>query len=256
MKKFLVRFLGCLALLTILSFIVVLIHDNNLLKKEDRWDPGFFSSYRHEGYFKIDPRSILVSLERGDNNIFMPVSGDPNKVEEIPNLSINWTQKDFLNIASALGQTVWNDPMYLKDWSVTYIYFNADCGSHIRFYSAKITYFTKAGNSYITRLIEVDPYVGLVRYGDKSYVSYSQPILRKWSGADLSEAMITADDAIRLVNKDLKDNFKVQDDLCGVMMYSSRFDPRNWYLDVSLSPDFRILYKVNLYTGKIIRKPN
>ncbi len=254
MNRLLVRIFVGLIFLLVLSYVVVLVHDNNLHKEEDLWHPNGLGSYRHKGYFKIDPRTILVSLERGDTNVFMPMSGDPNEVEEITDLSIYWTQKDFLKITSTLGKTVWNDPMDLKDWRVYDTYFDANCGSLIGFYSANITYFKKVSNNYVTRLIEVDPYVGLVRWGEESYVSYPQPILQKWVGSDLSGAKTTADDALRLVNEDLKANFKVEDDLCGVMMYSSRFDPRNWYLDVFLGPDFRILYTVNIYTGKIIRK--
>ena len=85
-------------------------------------------SYGNMGYFKIDPRTILVSLEGGDTNVFMPMSGDPQDFKELTNLSIYWTQEDFLKIARVLGQKIWNDPMDLKDWSVYYIYFDADCG--------------------------------------------------------------------------------------------------------------------------------
>jgi hypothetical protein len=233
---------------------MILVHDNNLHEQEVLMRPNDLGSYRKKGYFKIDPRTILVSLDRGDTNVFMPMSEGSQDDKTLTDRTIYWTQKDFLKIARALGQTVWDDPMEWKDWSVAYIYFDANCGDPIGLYSAIIAYFKKADNNYVTRFIEVDPNFGWVKWGDEAYFQYPQPILRKWVGVDLSAAKITADDALRLVNEDIKANFQVADNLCGVMMDSSRFDPKNWQLEIYFGPEYTIFYKVNLYTGAIIRR--
>jgi len=252
MNKPLLYLIGGSICILALTLIGILIYDGNVHEEEVIRLPNDMGSYHNSGYFKIDPRTILMSLETGNSDVFMPLIGDPQKIPEISNLSIYWTQSDFFRIAKALGLIAWGDPMDLKDWSVYYIYFDCECGDPIGLYSAYITYFKPVGNSYITRLIAIEPYFGWVWWGDG--LSYSQPILRKWTSIDLAGAKITADDALQLANRDIKANFQVADNKCGVMMSSSRFDPKNWQLKIYFGPDYTVLYKVNLFTGAIIRK--
>ena len=236
----------------VLTLIGILIHDGNVHEQELVNLPNDMGSYQNSGYFKIDPRTILTSLETGNTSVFIPFFGDPQKIPAISDLPIYWTQSDFFKIARALGLIVWDDPMDLKDWSVYYIYFDCECGDPIGLYSAYITYFKPMRNSYVTRLIAIEPSFGWVWWGDGQI--YFQPILRKWTSTDLAGAKITADDALRVVREDIKTNFQIINNNCGVMMNSSRFDPKNWSLDVFLGPDQRIFYQVNLYTGSIIRQ--
>jgi hypothetical protein len=252
MNKRLVFFIGGSLCILALALIGILMYDGNVHEQEVVNLPNDMGSYQNSGYFKIDPRNILTSLETGNTDVFTPLIGDPQKIPAIPDLSIYWTQSDFFKIARALGLIVWDDPMDLKDWSVYYIYFDSECGDPIGLYSAYITYFKPVRNSYTTRLIAIEPSFGWVWWGDDE--TYPQPILRKWLSTDLSGAKITADDALRLVNEDIKTNFQVPDNLCGVMMHSSRFNPKNWQLEIYFGPDYTALYTVNLYTGNTFAK--
>jgi hypothetical protein len=254
MNKRLVYVIGGLLFLPILILISILVYDTNLKRQEDLMRPNDMGSYQNRGYFKIDPRTILVSLGKGDTNVFTPMLDDPQDVEALNDLSIYWTQEDFLKITSALGQTVWDDSMDQKDWGVYYIYFDGNCGDTIGLYSANITYFKKVSNQYITRLIEIEPYFGWVRWGEGANVRYTHPILRKWISVDLSGAKTTADDALRVVNEDVKAHYHIVDNVCSVMMSSSCYYTKNWHLKIFLGPVYPILYTVDLNTGEMIRK--
>jgi hypothetical protein len=257
-KKHLVSIIGGSLILLVSIFIGIRLYDNRLEDEENLglYRPDLLAGYQSMSYFKFDPRTILTSLEKGDTNVFTPMSeDDAYSWNEIPNLSIYWTQSDFLKIASILRQTVWDDPMSLKDWKVYDISLDGECGDPIGFYDVDITYFKTTGNSYITRHIQIEPIFGWVGLGDIGNMSrFPQPILRKWIDVDLSRAKITADDALRAVSEDVRTNFKIVDNFCSVWMLSWRFDPKNWVLDVSLGPDRTISYKIDLYTGNMIQK--
>jgi hypothetical protein len=244
---------------TSIFFLVLILigifikNDNDLHKEEDLRPPTDMASYYWDfGYFRINPKTILTSLERGDTNVLVPLSEDEALgLEEIPDLSIYWRQADFLKIASAVGQIVWDDPMDLKGWNVYSIDFSGSCGFPTGFDSASITYFDAGSKRYETRYIEIEPYFGWVRWGNGK--TYPKPILRKWRSVDLAGSKINADEVLRLVNENIKAHFQIKDNICGVAMYSSRYDPKNWHLDIrrgSLDP---IFYTVDLETGNIIR---
>lgn len=255
MNKRLVRIIGGAIFLLVMTYVVVLINDNYLNEQENLRRPNDMGSYRDAGYFKIDPKTILLSLEGGDPNVFTPLLEDPQDVKELTNISIHWAQADFLKIASALGQFVWNDPMDLKDWRVYYIDFEGNCGDPIGFGSARITYFKTGRKGYVTRLIEIEPYFGLVKWGDGE--TYPKPILRKWGSVDLPGSKITAEDALRIAGEDVKVRFKGESH-CGVLMGSPQHnDDKNWYLRFFLSFPYLVTYVVNLDTGDyIIQNPN
>ena len=201
------------------------------------------------GYYKIAPRTILASLDGEDTNIFTTLPEvDALALEALTGLSIYWKQADFLRIASAMGQFSWGDPMDLRDWNVSDIFFGGSCGESIGFDYADITYFRTRMNSYTTRFIDIDPYFGLVRWGKDEI--YLQPIMQKWKSVDLLGSEINADDALRIVNEDVKVHFQLKDNICGVMMSSSRYDPENWDSLILRGPLDPIDYTVNLYTGE------
>jgi hypothetical protein len=256
MNKRLVRIVGGSLLLLVSTLIGILLYDNNLHKHEGMGlnRPDLMGSYyRDSGYFKIDPKTILASLESGDTNVFIPLlEDDALELDELTNLSIDWTQADFLKIASALGQVVWSDPMNLKDWNVYSISFDGSCSDPIGFDFASITYFKTGKNSYMTRLIEVEPFFGRVEWGGGR--THPQPILRKWKRVDLTGAKITADDALLIANEDVKKHFQIIDNFCYIMVDSSRFDPNDWGLYIDIGSLDTVFYTVNLYTGDLLRK--
>ena len=249
MNKNLASVLGVTTIL-VLTLIVVIVYDNHLNELEDLRQPNIMGSYFFKwGYFNIDPATILLSMENGGANVFTPLSEeDALDREALTDLPIYWMQSDFLKIASALGQYVWDDPMDLKEWSVYTIDFTGSCGDPIGFDSAGITYFKTEGITYVTRLIEIEPYFGWARWGDEGI--YPQPILQKWHGVELLRAKITADDALRIVNEDVMARFQIIDNVCGVTVDSSLDYPKNWDLKILRGSLDMIYYTANFDTGE------
>lgn len=245
MNKYIIRLAIGILIFTLLSFVFILVHDNSLSKKEDFRLPNRLSSYSNRGYYKINPETILASIENGDANIFTPLLEDPQDItEDATDMDIRWSQADFLKIASALGRWVWNDPMDFKDWSVYYVSFGSSCNDPVGSFASKITYFKVKGTRYTTRLIEIEPYMGYVGWGSDE--TYPQPILQKWRNVDLLGAEFTADDALRIVGQDAKERF--QSGCGGIMATPQNNDPKNWYFHL-LSTSDSVVYTVNLETG-------
>lgn len=235
-------------------FIGIITYDKYLHERESSAlsNPNSIGSDRDSGYFQVDPKTILTSLENENSNIFTPLSEDEAfDLQQTTDISIDWTQADFLKIASALGQLVWADSMDLKDWSIYSILLEGDCGDSIGFNAAGITYFKTGSYGYMTRLIEIHPYLRWVRWAGER--SYPKPILRKWNQVDLAGAKISADDALRLANEDIKVHFQIKDDNCEVFIRSSRFDPKIWNLNILSESPYSISYAIDLETGNIIR---
>lgn len=250
MNKHLIRLIGGVIFLMILIFLFILMRDRSLNEEENLRLPNRISSYSDMGYYKINPETILTSLENGDANVFVPLLIDPQDItDDVTDMNINWTQADFLKIASALGQFVWSDSMDLKNWNIYFISFGGSCSDPIGLFSAAITYFKTGGATYTTRHIEINPYLGYVGWGDRA--SYPKPILQKWNSVDLLGAEFTADDALRIVGEDAKGRFQFQGNCGGVISTPQNNDPENWYFHLLSTPD-TIVYTVNLETGNYI----
>lgn len=246
MNKRLFLIVGGVLFLLILVITMIPIYDNYLLKQQDLDDPSLFTRYSDSGYYKIDPETILTSLETGQTEVFTSLLENPDEIEPVTSVPIRWTQTDFLKIASALGQFAWGDPMNLKDWNVRYISFVGSCDDPIGFNFASITYFKTRTTGYATRLIEMHPAFGWVRWGNGK--TYPEPILQKWNKVDLLNAKVNADNALQIASEDAKKHFQFKDG-CGVSISAPQYnDPKNWYLHFIGAPD-AIAYAVNLETG-------
>jgi hypothetical protein len=180
---------------------------------------------------------------------------DPKKIKGLTNISIRWTQTDFLKIASALGQYLWGDPMDLEDWNVYLITLDGSCEDPIGYYYASITYFRMRDNRYSTRMIEIEPTYGWVRWADGA--TYSKPILHKWNSVELLRSNITADEALRVASEDAKIHFQIKDSCSATISSPRNSDTENWYLDIFTENPNIITYILNLQTGDyVIHSPN
>ena len=195
------------------------------------------NNHPNKGYFKIESEKILPSLTQGDTDVFAPLLQEPDLVEPLENASFSWTQGDFLKIASALGLSVWNDPMSKEDWNISNIIFGTICQENpIGFHFAAITYFkeieTNGKRLYVTRHIEIDPYYSMIRWGGGA--TYPRPIMSKWKSFDLAQFRITAEDALQIADnhggKEARQ--KVGD---GCLIYVSPTINNKWFIDYGLA---------------------
>lgn len=235
-----------------LMFVISRAWDDHLHTEEDLRRPNDFGSYSGYGYYKINPETILVSLNNGNTDVFQPLLVDPNEIEEdVTDMSISWTQTDFMRIFSALSKVVWDDSMDPDVWSIYDIDFSGGCEKDICDLDfAQIVYFKESENSYTTRIMDIQPYFGLVRWGDGA--SYSQPIIHKWKSVDLAMSRITAEDALKISEKNggRETRMKVSEH-CVVFIGSSRFNHTNWAISyVAINPSLHNKYTVDLNTGE------
>lgn len=104
-------------------------------------NPGFLGSYQNNGYYRINPETILGDLDQGKTDVFTPFFGDPDNIKDF--YTTVWTQSDYLEIANALSQKVWNEPLDLKDWGVYEVYFQEGCTDNPRGFDTLIISYYK-----------------------------------------------------------------------------------------------------------------
>lgn len=210
--------------------------------------PAHFSAYPQSGYYDIDSENILDRLDRGEIDVFTPVSSEEWDRDEPYYDSIAWTQVDYLNIANALSLQTWNEPLDLKSWKVIDLDFEAGCEDIPQgFHTFSIVYYQALAvenweRQYTSRLIEIYPWMGLVRWGNGAV--FSTPLLLGWDGFDLSRFEISADDVLQIAeNKGGSEaRHKVNND-CMVYLGVNQLSPLphrvNWLADYFLA-DFYV----------------
>ena len=171
---------------------------------EDDKNPGFISSYGPSGYYTFDPKTILASIERGEADVFTPFVGNPDEIT-LEDLSIDWTQMDYLKITNLLSQQIWNESLDLEGWDVYSIYFQSECKDNPQgFNEFSIVYYKALGvknweRRYTVRLVDIFPWQGLIRWGGDS--DFSVPLLSAWDNIDLLKFKITPLDAMQIADK-------------------------------------------------------
>ena len=217
--------------------------------------PAYFGDYSNSGYYEINPETILTTIDQGNNDVFVPFFGDPDQDEPYYG-DISWSQSDYLKIANALSLKTWNEPLDLENWQVIDMDLIGSCDDKTQgFHTFTITYYKSLGIinqeiHYITRLIEIISWQGLVRWGKDA--EFSAPLLLGWDGVELPRFSITADDALQIAeeNSGSEIRSKVNND-CRIIVTVNQLSPFphpvNWLVDYDRA-DFYM--HINPYTGK------
>lgn len=230
-----------------LSFFAVLIYDNYLQTQLDLHNPNNISNYWDIGIYEFDPETILASLEGNNSTNFIELTEEPPEINKMTNPEIVWTQEDLLNIAIAIGKFVWGESANLEDWRIYYMFFEGNCNNPYELDFATIVFFEERGNKYITYLVEINPYLGVIRLGDGE--TYPKPILWKWKSVDLFASKIFAEKALQIAGEDAKTQFQFEKQ-CGATISSPQNnDVENWHLKIFSASDF-LSYTVNMKTGE------
>ena len=184
--------------LVILFVLAFVIHDFGIAKQRTAWPPNRYSRYleSENGYYKINTEKLLSSLHEGKTDGFTPMLEDPDLIEALTNVTIAWSQSDFMKIGSAIGLLAWDDPMGLENWQIYSMHFEQSCHYSLDGFSfGSIVYFKETESNgkkmYTTRIVEIEPYYSWVRWGGG--VEYPKPILSKWKSVNISDSSITAE---------------------------------------------------------------
>ena len=214
--------------------------------------PSFVNDTNGSTEYEIDPKTILMSLEKGEQEIFNPIIATPEVYTPLVAGSFLWTQSDYLKIASALGQIKWKED--LNDWYLFGMYFEKECGDNPKgFDSGSIIYFKAYNNGeitdylhYQTETIAIYPlFKNVVLGGD-----YIPRPLFGWTSISLNSLKVTADNALQIAeeNGGREARLKVKN-VCNIAIFTSPnlYGKNNW--EVRYSPASFDIY-IDSYSGK------
>ncbi len=211
-------------------------------------NPGFLGSYQNNGYYRINPETILGDLDQGKTDVFTPFFGDPDNIKDF--YTTVWTQSDYLEIANALSQKVWNEPLDLKDWGVYEVYFQEGCTDNPRGFDTLIISYYKTVKvgleiEYSTRFIQMQAWQGLVGWGGNE--TFTDPLLFGWHWIDLTKFKIPAETALQIAEKNGGREARANDaNKCMIDVTMFEEDNGVWEVDY-FGTDFTLI--INPYTG-------
>ncbi len=203
------------------------------------------------GDYLIDPYTILISLDQGNTDVFLPILATPSSVDELlPAGSFAWTQSDYLKIANAFSLYVWNDPM--EDWSIYSLNFKRDCQNIDGGFDSFIAIYYKEvriglENRYKTRQIDIFPLAKQVTWGSGS--DYPRSVWDKWATVDVQSFKITADEAFQIAEKNggTEARLKVRNK-CNILVKSPHNKAQKWSVSYYVLAAFQVI--IDPYTGQ------
>lgn len=146
--------------------------------------------------YSIEPASLLDDIAQGKIDVFIPIDEEPPWPAPDQQIPVPWTQEDYLHIANALFEVIWNDT--LDGWQLYAAFFNLDCTQHdIGFQSGIFIFFKNVeinGNkSRIERIVNIDPRDKTVDVAENRYF----PRLADWTSMPLNENLLSAEEALQ-----------------------------------------------------------
>jgi hypothetical protein len=146
--------------------------------------------------YSIEPESLLGDIEQGKADGFFPIDEEPPWPPPDQQIPVPWTQEDYLRIANALFELIWNDT--LNGWELNHMYFNLGCTKYdIGFQSGIFTFFKNEeinGNkSRIERIVNIDPRDKTAYITENRYY----PRLVDWSSVPSNENLLSAEEALQ-----------------------------------------------------------
>jgi hypothetical protein len=233
--------------------VLIMLGSQLLSSQSDYRNPSYFSSYSDNGYYKIDPETILAALDNGETNIFFPMQIDPNESKDLNN-SISWTQAEYLKIANALSQLVWNETLDLEAWKVYFVYYQVGCDDNLSgFNGFSIVYYKNLGINewkkiYTTRFIEIYPWMGVVLWGSDN--KFTSSIWSGWDHMELTKYLISSDVALQIAEKNGGKILRVENENeCRISVSMIKRFNYIWKVDYSSISTALEIY-IDPYTGK------
>lgn len=197
-KQIKTMFLMLISIASLLLFIYFIMILSNL-EQRDRYPGRLY--YPYSGNYDINPESILADLERGEEDVFKPISATPEVYSYLPTGSFPWHQADYLNIAHALHQYTWKEN--LDGWRLYSMHFFRGCQDNpVGFDSGEFIYFrgSNALLDYETRILDIYPTGGTEGGVSWAKANYPRSIFG-WKNIKLEKLEVTADDCLQTAEK-------------------------------------------------------
>jgi len=179
--------------LAFLGIVYVYVFDPG---QYDRQLPVGISDFRDRSSYRIDAGTILDSIDQGETEVFIPEGGS----QQIPPATtISWGQEGFINVARALNQLVWEEP--LSGWRLYSMHFSLDCKDNptgfaeADFYYFKTTFRENGKIRYTTQNFFISPeYEEVIWAGG---ATFPHPLIG-WENIRLRQIQISAEDALAI----------------------------------------------------------
>lgn len=165
-----------------------------------QYPSSFITEFPDSGSYAIDSDSILESLDQDATDVFQRTNSsletEPYEPKYLSPLS--WTQSDYLDIASALHQYVWNE--VVENWHLYSMGFFGDCRHEpFGFDVVSFTYFKAVESQrYAVHKIEIVPLSGYVNWGGGN--EYPRPLFG-WKSINLEKLNVTAGEALQIAEE-------------------------------------------------------
>lgn len=204
------------------------------------------------GYYKINPETILASLDRGETTVFTPEVATPSA--PVLNATVSWHQSDYLNIVNTVFQFTWKEKF--DSWSLLSMVFDTTCRDNPNgFESADIHFFkTKDESNYTTREVIVTPQYEYISWGGGGEGADFPRPSPGWVSIDLSRLKITADDALSMAEEGGGKSFRLaQANQCHIFMILGSDAGTGWDIEYEGNDGYsNFVIHIDPYTGKVI----
>jgi hypothetical protein len=184
-----------LILVFCLIIVGIILYEASIYMNASKYPTG--KPFDNLVIYKIDPETILNSLESNKTEVFAPATSNP-LYDDVPLLwpagSLTWNQKDYINIANALHKYVWEDS--LENWHpYSESYSISQCIDVSRINAAYFQFYNRQKNwYYLVHAMTIDSEYGYVYAGDNdSYYT------GKWKDIDIDSAVVNNADKALLV---------------------------------------------------------
>jgi hypothetical protein len=146
--------------------------------------------------YSIQPESLLDGLEQGRIGVFIPIDEEPPWPSPDQQITVPWTQEDYLRITNALFAFIWSDT--LADWQLNDMSFGSDCEKYdIGLQYGSFTFFKNEeinGNKIrMERFVSIDSRDKTVYATENKYY----PRLVDWPSIALIENLLSAEEALQ-----------------------------------------------------------
>lgn len=180
-------------LLGLIWFSIQIIYSKDYLQ---RYPTG---SFNRTQYFKINPDTVLVSIDKNEDGVFQ--LAEDASFEKINEKTFSWTQEDYNNIANEVSFFAWGEA--LDGWNLYRMIFRTSCRDNpIGFDYAAYVFFkeTTYNNEikYSARSISISPQYGDIAAG--SDTTFPRPFWG-WDYIETKSISITADEAMQSAEK-------------------------------------------------------
>ncbi len=203
-----------------------------------------------QGYYAIQPETILEALAHSKNKVFSPVT-EKNIDYSVPPTgpSVNWTQSDYFYIVGAFYRLVLNDK--LDDWHLNSMDFSLSCADvDVGLQDGRFEFFKTITSENkqkirLSRFIEVDPRYKVVSLREREFY----PEVMNWSSIDLKNIKFDSQKVLRLAEDSGGRNQRLScNNACDITLSLSpdSADYHGWSASYTRSDNNRSAFDVNI----------